>query len=73
MKPIPSTRSRRLTTAMLVAAGFSLVPVTISSTGQVEEAGACASGLECRFELGSVCDTTGDFDYYETGVEVVGD
>ena len=65
----PMAPLTRLTMATLLAAGLSLVPVTISNAGQVEEAGACASGLECRFEPGSVCDTSGDFDYYETGVD----
>ena len=62
----------RLTMATLLAAGFALVPVTISSAGQVEEAGVCAAGGACRFEIGSVCEATGKFDYYETaGHDVV--
>ena len=61
----------RLTMATLLAAGFSMVPVTISNAGQIEEAGACAAGLACRFELGSVCDTSGEFDRYETGLRDV--
>lgn len=67
----PITPITRLTMATLLAAGLSLVPVTISNGGQFDEAGACASGRACRFEPGSVCDTSGEFDHYETGQEVV--
>jgi hypothetical protein len=59
--------------ATLLAAGFALVPVTISNAGQVEEAGVCAAGGACRFELGSVCESSGKFDYYEAAPQDVSD
>lgn len=61
----------RLTMATLLAAGFALVPVTVSNAGQIEEAAACASGGACRFEIGSVCD--GELDWYETSPSDVGE
>lgn len=63
----------RLTMATLLAAGLSLVPVTISSSGQLEEARACAGGLACKFELASICEATGEFDFYEIGAQDVVD
>jgi hypothetical protein len=61
----------RLTMATLLAAGFALVPVTISNAGQVEEAGVCAAGGACRFEIDSVCEASNKLDYYETAPDVV--
>lgn len=57
----------RLTMATLLAAGLSMVPVTMSSSGQLEEAKACAGGLACKFEPGSICEASGEFDFYESG------
>ncbi len=57
-----SNRISRFTSATLLAAGFSLVPVTISSSGELEEAAVCAN-QQCTFELGSFCNDY--FDYYD--------
>lgn len=59
----------RLTMATMLAAGFVLVPVTISNAGQVDEAGVCANEGACRFEVDSVCDDK--LDYYEKAQPVV--
>jgi hypothetical protein len=63
-----SKRISRLTSATLLAAGFSLIPLTISSSGAIEEAAVCANQGQCTFELGSFCDDY--FDYYEKTVDV---
>jgi hypothetical protein len=63
-----SKRISRFTSATLLAAGFSLIPVTISSSGELEEAAVCANQGQCTFELGSWCDD--NFDYYDKPVVV---